>query len=288
MAIAKNGGNIIMKKCLAIIFDIILCLAAVTFVVCIWMKPVCTDLVKDAYVEKSVKSKVLDVVNKVATNVSDDDMSKIEDAVSDSKVLDDITAKYLDSIAGAGELAVTQTEINQYVDELTNENMNIIEEKTGYAITENEKNALKNEMNSKSSQILENLNNGVEQVTSQMTPKQKSILKLYSVLNSNILHFGLIILMIVLAVAIILLRWRKTKWLLNIGLSAICAGAITGGFLPMCVIALSYKITNRILGSSMDIPVDILYLYGGVMAIGGIVLTILYFTMGKVSGKQKR
>lgn len=276
-----------MKRTVAVIFDIILALAAVTFIMCIWAKPVCTELVKEAYVEKPVKSKVLDVVNQVTKGVSDSDAKTIESAVDNSKVLDDITEKYLDSVAGNNGVTITEAEVNQYIDQLTDENMNIIEDKTGVELTNDQKNYIKNQIYSKSSQVIDSLSSGVEQVTSQMTPKQKAILKVYSILNSNILRFGLIFTMIVLGIAVILLRWKHVKWLFNIGISSTVAGVLTGGMIPMCVLASSASLTNRILGSTMDIPVDSLYVYGSSLAVAGIVLLIVYFAISRIAAARR-
>ena len=71
------------------------------------------------------------------------------------------------------------------------------------------------------------------------------------------------------------------KWTLFSGIGLLVSGILLGLFLPLAVNAMEFMIGMRILGMSIDIPVDSLWMSGLICGGIGIVLLVIYMILNR-------
>ncbi len=124
------------------------------------------------------------------------------------------------------------------------------------------------------------IKNTVEKIQTSAS-KTKQIIKTYDILSNNLTKIICIIGIIIIVVLLGVINKSYFKWTLFSGIGLLVSGILLGLFLPLAVNAMEFMIGMRILGMSIDIPVDSLWMSGLICGGIGIVLLVIYMILNR-------
>lgn len=278
-----------MKKFANVVLTIIMICLIMLLCVNLSIKVMSTKAVTNAVVVQEASNGIEEVITQAFPDVSNENVKKIEDAVKNNSALNDVTSELLDQITDAVsngndiDMAIITDQLTKAVDE----NIPLIEEAIGKEITDEQKEQIQSKINDSDGALQNKITETVEKVQTS-TPKTQEFIKTYKSLSDTPLRIISIVGIIIAIALLMLLNKSYFKWTLFGGIAAIISGAIVGLLMPLVVKAIEFTIGTRLLGMSIDIPVDSLRVDGIISAIVGIVLIVVYIILNKKFTKYER
>lgn len=279
-----------MKKVLSIILDIILVLAVSFVIIGMAVRPVCAETITRVFIEGAVSSGVLDEVYGMFPDITIEQLGQIEEGIKQDENLKELAGDYLDAMADAAvnDTAFQAPDVSAYMEKVADDNMELAEEALGVELKGFYKVILKEVLSASGTQIENQITAASENILSSRTTQQKIIFWLYKFMTSEGARIAALIAAAVSGVAIILLRFKKGRFLFHLGLCGISAGVMTGVLLPVILNRIAWSITNQILGRTADISLAPLSGRGTAVLTAGAVLFILYWIQKLVlSGRSQ-
>lgn len=278
-----------MKKFTNVVLTIIMICLIMLLCVNLSIKVMSTKAVTNAVVVQEASNGIEEVITQAFPDVSNENVKKIEDAVKNNSALNDVTSELLDQITDAVSSGsdIDMATITDQLSKAVDENIPLIEEAIGKEITDEQKEQIQNKINDNDGALQTKITETVEKVQTS-TPKTQEFIKTYKSLSDTPLRIISIVGIIIAIALLMLLNKSYFKWTLFGGIAAIISGAIVGLLMPLVVKALEFTIGTRLLGMSIDIPVDSLRIDGIISAIVGIVLIVVYIILNKKFTKYER
>lgn len=278
-----------MKKFTNVVLTIIMICLIMLLCVNLSIKVMSTKAVTNAVVVQEASNGIEEVITQAFPDVSNENVKKIEDAVKNNSALNDVTSELLDQITDAVSSGsdIDMATITDQLSKAVDENIPLIEETIGKEITDEQKEQIQNKINDNDGALQTKITETVEKVQTS-TPKTQEFIKTYKSLSDTPLRIISIVGIIIAIALLMLLNKSYFKWTLFGGIAAIISGAIVGLLMPLVVKALEFTIGTRLLGMSIDIPVDSLRIDGIISAIVGIVLIVVYIILNKKFTKYER
>lgn len=278
-----------MKKFTNVVLTIIMICLIMLLCVNLSIKVMSTKAVTNAVVVQEASNGIEEVITQAFPDVSNENVKKIEDAVKNNSALNDVTSELLDQITDAVSSGsdIDMATITDQLSKAVDENIPLIEEAIGKEITDEQKEQIQNKINDNDGSLQTKITETVEKVQTS-TPKTQEFIKTYKSLSDTPLRIISIVGIIIAIALLMLLNKSYFKWTLFGGIAAIISGAIVGLLMPLVVKALEFTIGTRLLGMSIDIPVDSLRIDGIISAIVGIVLIVVYIILNKKFTKYER
>lgn len=278
-----------MKKFTNVVLTIIMICLIMLLCVNLSIKVMSTKAVTNAVVVQEASNGIEEVITQAFPDVSNENVKKIEDAVKNNSALNDVTSELLDQITDAVSSGsdIDMATITDQLSKAVDENIPLIEEAIGKEITDEQKEQIQSKINDSDGALQTKITETVEKVQTS-TPKTQEFIKTYKSLSDTPLRIISIVGIIIAIALLMLLNKSYFKWTLFGGIAAIISGAIVGLLMPLVVKALEFTIGTRLLGMSIDIPVDSLRIDGIISAIVGIVLIVVYIILNKKFTKYER
>lgn len=278
-----------MKKFANVVLTIIMICLIMLLCVNLSIKVMSTKAVTNAVVVQEASNGIEEVITQAFPDVSNENVKKIEDAVKNNNALNDVTSELLDQITDAVSNGndIDMANITDQLSKAVDENIPLIEEAIGKEITDEQKEQIQSKINDSDGALQSKITETVEKVQTS-TPKTQEFIKTYKSLSDTPLRIISIVGIIIAIALLMLLNKSYFKWTLFGGIAAVISGAIVGLFMPLAVKAIEFTIGTRLLGMSIDIPVDSLRVDGMISAIVGIVLIIVYIILNKKFTKYER
>lgn len=278
-----------MKKFTNVVLTIIMICLIMLLCVNLSIKVMSTKAVTNAVVVQEASNGIEEVITQAFPDVSNENVKKIEEAVKNNSALNDVTSDLLDQITDAVSSGsdIDMATITDQLSKAVDENIPLIEEAIGKEITDEQKEQIQNKINDNDGALQTKITETVEKVQTS-TPKTQEFIKTYKSLSDTPLRIISIVGIIIAIALLMLLNKSYFKWTLFGGIAAIISGAIVGLLMPLVVKALEFTIGTRLLGMSIDIPVDSLRIDGIISAIVGIVLIVVYIILNKKFTKYER
>lgn len=278
-----------MKKFANVVLTIIMICLIMLLCVNLSIKVMSTKAVTNAVVVQEASNGIEEVITQAFPDVSNENVKKIEDAVKNNNALNDVTSELLDQITDAVSNGndIDMATITDQLSKAVDENIPLIEEAIGKEITDEQKEQIQSKINDSDGALQNKITETVEKVQTS-TPKTQEFIKTYKSLSDTPLRIISIVGIIIAIALLMLLNKSYFKWTLFGGIAAVISGAIVGLFMPLAVKAIEFTIGTRLLGISIDIPVDSLRVDGMISAIVGIVLIIVYIILNKKFTKYER
>lgn len=278
-----------MKKFANVVLTIIMICLIMLLCVNLSIKVMSTKAVTNAVVVQEASNGIEEVITQAFPDVSNENVKKIEDAVKNNNALNDVTSELLDQITDAVSNGndIDMATITDQLSKAVDENIPLIEEAIGKEITDEQKEQIQSKINDSDGALQSKITETVEKVQTS-TPKTQEFIKTYKSLSDTPLRIISIVGIIIAIALLMLLNKSYFKWTLFGGIAAVISGAIVGLFMPLAVKAIEFTIGTRLLGMSIDIPVDSLRVDGMISAIVGIVLIIVYIILNKKFTKYER
>ncbi len=271
--------SVIGKVLIAFLF---LSIFLIGLLLCI--KPVSVTVIRQAFIDDAVRLRVNNVIYNEYPDLEIDSLIVIDEEVRNNSQLDLVVVKYLDALAkligGGEEFMLPSTGKN--FEEMNLEIIHILEDELGHELTE-----------TKQEKIIYGLNNVELQVTDILVDLPYYIgnfgslaltaVKFYGILTSKLLLVTMILLTGALEVALYFSRRQKQKWLQITGVISIIDGIILGAMIPIIISSLDYRITDRLLGRSMNIDTSAFITLGVILVFLGIVICLGRIAYMKIS-----
>ena len=269
-----------MKKFLNAFLTIIMICVTILLCINLSIRTMSTKTVTNAIVIQEASGKIKEVLNESFPDVSSENISKVEDIIKNNDTLNNITGDFLDQITDAisSGKGIETTTILDGISDAIDKSIPEIEEAIGKKIPQEQIDKIETKLADKDGSLQKKVKNTVEKIQTA-TPKTKQFIKTYNTLSNNLTRIISIIGIIVIAVLLGVINKSYFKWTLYSGISSLVSGVLLGLFLPLVVSAMEFTIGMRVLGMSIDIPVDSLRMSGLICGGIGIVLIIIYMIL---------
>lgn len=269
-----------MKKFLNAFLTIIMICVTILLCINLSIRTMSTKTVTNAIVIQEASGKIKEVLNESFPDVSSENISKVEDIIKNNDTLNNITGDFLDQITDAisNGKDIETTTILDGISDAIDKSIPELEEAIGKKIPQEQIDKIETKLADKDGSLQKKVKSTVEKIQTA-TPKTKQFIKTYNTLSNNLTRIISIIGIIVIAVLLGVINKSYFKWTLYSGISSLVSGVLLGLFLPLVVSALEFTIGMRVLGMSIDIPVDSLRMSGLVCGGIGIVLIIIYMIL---------
>ena len=269
-----------MKKFLNILLTVIM--VGVTILLCINLsiRTMSTKTVTNAIVIQEASTGIKEVLNSAFPDVSSETIDKVEDVIKNNDTLSNVTGDLLDQITESinnGSEVKTADILSELSDAL-DKSIPEIEEAIGKEIPQEQIDKIQTKLADEDSTLQNKIKNTVEKIQTA-TPKTKQFIKTYSTLSDTLTRVICVVSLIVIIILLGVINKSYFKWTLYSGISSLSSGIIIGLFLPLIVNAMEFTIGMKILGMSIDIPVDSLHLSGLICGVIGIVLIVVYMIL---------
>ena len=266
-----------MKKFLNILLTVIM--VGVTIILCVNLsiRTMSTKTVTNAVVVQEASTGIKEILNSTFPDVSNETIDKVEDVIKNNDTLNNVTGDLLDQITESinnGSEVKTDEILSQLSDAL-DKSIPEIEEAIGKEIPQEQIDKIQTKLADEDSTLQNKIKSTVEKIQTS-TPGTKQFIKTYSTLSDTFTRVVCIISLIVIIVLLGVINKSYFKWTLCSGISSLSSGIIIGLFLPLVVNAMEFTIGMRVLGMSIDIPVDSLHFSGLVCGVIGVVLIVVY------------
>lgn len=269
-----------LKKLLNILLTIIM--VGVTMLLCVNLsiRTMSTKTVNNAIVIQEASTGIKEVLNSTFPDVSSETIDKVEDVIKNNDKLNSVTGDLLDQITESinNGSEVKTADILSQLSNVLDQSIPEIEKAIGKQIPQEQIDKIKTKLADEDSTLQNKIKNTVEKIQTA-TPGTKQFIKTYSTLSDTLTRVICIVALIVIIVLLGVINKSYYKWTLYSGISSLSSGIIIGLFLPLVVNALEFTIGMRILGMSIDIPVDSLHFSGLICGIIGIVLIVVYMIL---------
>lgn len=266
-----------MKKFLNILLTVIM--VGVTIILCVNLsiRTMSTKTVTNAVVVQEASTGIKEILNSTFPDVSNETIDKVEDVIKNNDTLNNVTGDLLDQITESinnGSEVKTDEILSQLSDAL-DKSIPEIEEAIGKEIPQEQIDKIQTKLADEDSTLQNKIKSTVEKIQTA-TPGTKQFIKTYSTLSDTFTRVVCIISLIVIIVLLGVINKSYFKWTLCSGISSLSSGIIIGLFLPLVVNAMEFTIGMRVLGMSIDIPVDSLHFSRLVCGVIGVVLIVVY------------
>lgn len=115
-----------------------------------------------------------------------------------------------------------------------------------------------------------------------LTDEQRLVIGIYNILSSDSLKYSLIIGIVVLICIICLINWNLYSWLVYMGSSGLISGLIIKFVIIEGINMVSWDVTNKVLGRTSDINVDMLNNISIIYMLIGLLLIVVYSILKRV------
>ena len=226
--------------------------------------------------------KVKEVLNESFPDVSNENIDKVEDIIKGNDTLNNITGEFLDQVTYTinNNKEIETTGILEEISDVIDKSIPELEEAIGKKISQEQIDEIKTKLTKKDSLLQNKIKNTVEKIQTS-TPRTKQFIKIYDILSNNLTKIICIIGIIIIVVLLGVINKSYFKWTLFSGIGLLVSGVILGLFLPLVVNAMEFTIGMRILGMSIDIPVDSLWMSGLICGGIGIILLFIYMILNR-------
>lgn len=271
-----------MKKFLNVFLTIIMVCVIIVLCINLSIRKMSVKTVADAIVIQEVSGKVKEVLNESFPDVSNENIDKVEDVIKGNDALDNITGEFLDQVTYTinNDKEIETTGILEGITDVIDKSIPELEEAIGKKISQEQIDKIKTKLTNKDSLLQNKIKNTVEKIQTS-APKTKQIIKTYDILSNNLTKIICIIGIIIIVVLLGVINKSYFKWTLFSGIGLLVSGILLGLFLPLAVNAMEFTIGMRILGMSIDIPVDSLWMSGLICGGIGIILLVIYMVLNR-------
>ena len=215
----------------------------------ITIKQVVNKNVISKFVLNQVSENAVEVIDKNFDDISDEDLNKMKDRISNNEELNSMIEKYtantIDSIATgkAGNINITDDVKNFVI-----ENKSDIEKEYNITISDKDLNKAIDELDNKYD-INNNYKKAVESASNSLSPEQKQVLRLYKFFISTKFIIIDIILIIIMIICIALYQKSFYKWLKNVSICGISSSIVVSILISLFVFLLN------VASKSMDLNI---------------------------------
>ncbi|MEY8674851.1 hypothetical protein [Thomasclavelia cocleata] len=271
-----------MKKFLNVFLTIIMVCVIIVLCINLSIRKMSAKTVADAIVIQEVGGKVKEVLNESFPDVSNENIDKVEDIIKGNDTLNNITGEFLDQVTYTinNNKEIETTGILEGISDVIDKSIPELEEAIGKKISQEQIDEIKTKLTKKDSLLQNKIKSTVEKIQTS-TPGTKQFIKIYDILSNNLTKIICIIGIIIIVVLLGVINKSYFKWTLFSGIGLLVSGVVLGLFLPLVVNAMEFTIGMRILGMSIDIPVDSLWMSGLICGGIGIILLFIYMILNR-------
>ncbi len=271
-----------MKKFLNVFLTIIMVCVIIVLCINLSIRKMSAKTVADAIVIQEVGGKVKEVLNESFPDVSNENIDKVEDIIKGNDTLNNITGEFLDQVTYTinNNKEIETTGILEGISDVIDKSIPELEEAIGKKISREQIDKIKTKLTNKDSLLQNKIKSTVEKIQTS-TPGTKQFIKIYDILSNNLTKIICIIGIIIIVVLLGVINKSYFKWTLFSGIGLLVSGILLGLFLPLAVNAMEFTIGMRILGMSIDIPVDSLWMSGLICGGIGIILLVIYMVLNR-------
>ena len=271
-----------MKKFVNVVLTIVMLCLIMLLCVNLSIKTMSTKAVTEAVVVQEASSGIEEVLSQAFPDVSNENIKKVEDAVKNNSALNDVTSDLLDQITAAVSdgTNIDTAAIADQLSKAVDENIPAIEEAIGKEITSEQREKIQSKITDENGALQNKITSTVEKVQTS-TPGTQKFIKTYKTLSDTPSRIICIVGILVAIILLGVINRSYFKWTLFSGIAALVGGIIVSLLMPLVISAMEFTIGTRILGMSIDIPVDSLRFDGIISIVVGVILIVVYAVLSR-------
>ncbi len=271
------------KSCRLALGSFLLFLLFFLFGLSVCTKPVCTGLIREAYIGRAIALRTNDVIHGYFPDMAADTGLTLQEMTERHAQLNAVVRQYLDALVCFAQNGDWQPpDCTAHFEKMNRDILRTVEEGLQFQADDSLRIqflARLQEAQWEACAILNTL------PSSSLVAHARPILLLYGALTSPVLRLLCLTCLLLLAVRLLYLSGGFPLWTKAVGIPAAACGIVTGVLLPACCRFFTLPVTNRFLGRSMYIDTTCFMAAGGIYAAAG---TALLFTGWFFTQKRKQ
>lgn len=277
-----------MKHFFTGILTLLIALLVSLLCVSFCLKDIVVNTLSKEVVESEVTNQVTKVIEDVYDDVDYDTLQKVENSISNSEELTDITKKYFDNIVDSivNDTDVEIPNTKQEIISLINENEELLKE-NGIEFTDEQKQKVANEItqDEKLDKVYKNFSTSIKE---NMTDNEVKAVKVYNNITSTSFKWIIIAVIIILTILIAVIKKTYYRWTYNLAVSFAISGVLLTLLLPFVIDSISIEMTNKILGNSTSININSVINLGYISFVLCALFIIIYIIGNKITKYNDR
>lgn len=267
-----------MRKFFSVCFSFMIFTLLIFLSINLTIERIIVDTISDSIVKKEVSNVITDVIYEMYPDISIDNLGKIENMINDSKEVRKITEKYFENIMES--VNDSDSEYPDISDNLEDIVLNNRSEFIKYGVSSEDIDKIVYSLDDDSiNQVYKVVN---DSLIGNLTDEQRLVIGIYNILSSDSLKYSLIIGIVVLICIICLINWNLYSWLVYMGSSGLISGLIIKFVIIEGINMVSWDVTNKVLGRTSDINVDMLNNISIIYMLIGLLLIVVYSILKRV------
>ena len=267
-----------MRKFFSVCFSFMIFTLLIFLSINLTIEIIIVDTISDSIVKKEVSNVITDVIYGMYPDISIDNLGKIENMKNDSKEVRKITEKYFENIMES--VNDSDSEYPDISDNLEDIVLNNRSEFIKYGVSSEDIDKIVYSLDDDSiNQVYKVVN---DSLIGNLTDEQRLVIGIYNILSSDSLKYSLIIGIVVLICIICLINWNLYSWLVYMGSSGLISGLIIKFVIIEGINMVSWDVTNKVLGRTSDINVDMLNNISIIYMLIGLLLIVVYSILKRV------
>lgn len=267
-----------MRKFFSVCFSFMIFTLLIFLSINLTIERIIVDTISDSIVKKEVSNVITDVIYGMYPDISIDNLVKIENMINDSKEVRKITEKYFENIMES--VNDSDSEYPDISDNLEDIVLNNRSEFIKYGVSSEDIDKIVYSLDDDSiNQVYKVVN---DSLIGNLTDEQRLVIGIYNILSSDSLKYSLIIGIVVLICIICLINWNLYSWLVYMGSSGLISGLIIKFVIIEGINMVSWDVTNKVLGRTSDINVDMLNNISIIYMLIGLLLIVVYSILKRV------
>lgn len=262
-----------MKKILVFLLDLLLIISIATLCLCINVRSLSVSFIEEGVIKDMILEEVGKSIASTFPGLPESVIHQFQKNIQENEDIIRIINKYLSSIklGSDGQVELDTPNIDEELLGIASDGITMAEEFIGISLPQEQRTLLEQQLLEGNRQISEEIEETIGQEAAKNSDLM-NILRIYALVTSTTIHLLLGAFSGILCLFIILLSYRKSKWMKNIGFVGILTAVLVGFLFPNLLLILGQEILPSI-GGTQAFQMERFYTQG--MIFGGIGLLFL-------------
>ena len=268
-----------MKKLGIFLLSLVIFCSSVVLCVSFSIQEITSRVVTNVVLDQINVREITNIVQDIAPEVSDEQLTILEEKIIQSEELNDLSTSYLNEFANSIQQnkELNQEKLKEQLRTFFDNNIDTITKELNTTLTPEEEQKLRDTITSHSEELSQKVEQVITEKTVSLPKEQQTMLNLYASMNTFGMKLAIGIVIVLSIIFIVVISKSFYHWLRPVGIAGTLAGTIVLFLFPMFIQLIEEFLSTDLLGKNVAIPVQTLKLSGTILLITSIVMIALYY-----------
>ena len=268
-----------MKKLGIFLLSLVIFCSSIVLCVSFYIQEITSRVVTNVVLDQINVREITNIVQDIAPEVSDEQLTILEEKIIQSEELNDLSTSYLNEFANSIQQnkELDQEKLKEQLGTFFDNNIDTVTKELNTTLTPEEEQKLRDTITSHSEELSQKVEQVITEKTVSLPKEQQTMLNLYASMNTLGMKLAMGIVIVLSIIFIIVISKSFYHWLRPVGIAGTLAGTIVLFLFPMFIQLIEEFLSTDLLGKNVAIPVQTLKLSGTILLITSIVMIALYY-----------